>query len=511
MSFTENLDGATLSRTWFDNVTTTSLTFMPVDGANAIKINRGGSTTLHFGAGNYQFNASFNYPQLKQLSPQAVLNDASRGLVGQFPDQTTSLSFLSYTDKLLAGTWRFLTYFGRDSMLSLLLLQPVLSEGENGAIEAVIRAVLERINRNDGSTCHEEVIGDYATFLNLQKGIVSTDPQCDYKMIDTDYYLPIILKNYFVDTETGRKRAGSFLDASASFLPNHGEVSYGKLAQLTAEKIMKASAKFASDGGQTKDNLIHLNEGEQVGEWRDSNGGLGGGRIPYDVNTALVPAALRSIAALSAAGIFPDHPEWNETANKNAQIWEDQTLRFFEVVVPKDEASSLLSAYVSDSSFPGPIDALKSDIKFHGLALDGKNDQPIVRVMNTDDCFRHFLLNTTNQTQLSAFLDQTADNILQPFPVGLSSDVGLFVANPAYGGDPLYAARFTNRDYHGTVVWGWQLAMMAAGLARQLGRCESSSNVPGKSNRSPHCRIGGRVTSNSSSSSHHSHHMIESC
>lgn len=498
MVFAENAEGATVSRTWFDNVTTTDLTFMPLDGADTVKISRGASTKLHFGPGNYQFNASFNYPQLTQLSPQAVLNDASRSLIGQFPDQTASLSFLSYTDKLLAGTWRFLTYFGRDSMISLLLLQSVLSEGENGAIEAVIRAVLQRVNRNDGSTCHEEVIGDYATFLNLQNGINSTDPQYDYKMIDTDYFLPIILKNYFVDTETGRSRRNSFLGATALFPANHADITYGKLAQLTAEKIMRTSAPFASEGGQTKDNLIHLNQGERVGDWRDSNIGLGGGRIPYDVNTALVPAALRSIAALSAAGVFPDHPDWNETANKYAQIWEDETLQFFEVVLSQIEANSLLSSYASESSFPGPINNLTSDIKFYGLSLDGSNTQPIVRVMNTDDCFRHFLLDTTNQAQLSSFLEQTADHILQPFPAGLSSDVGLLVSNPAYGGDPFYAETFTNKDYHGTVVWGWQLAMMAAGLARQLRRCEDSSNVPGKSIHLPSCGILCRILVNSS-------------
>jgi hypothetical protein len=57
--------------------------------------------------------------------------------------------------------------------------------------------------------------------------------------------------------------------------------------------------------------------------------------------------------------------------------------------------------------------------------------------MNTDDCFRLFLVNGTNQTQLSSFLSQAADHILQPFPVGLSTAVGLLVANPAYGGDPV--------------------------------------------------------------------------
>jgi hypothetical protein len=33
---------------------------------------------------------------------------------------------------------------------------------------------------------------------------------------------------------------------------------------------MNTSVPFAADGGQTKDNLIHLKEGEIFGQWRDS-------------------------------------------------------------------------------------------------------------------------------------------------------------------------------------------------------------------------------------------------
>jgi hypothetical protein len=169
------------------------------------------------------------------------------------------------------------------------------------------------------------------------------------------------------------------------------------------------------------------------------------------VNAALVPAALRSIAALSAAGFFPEHPDWNETASNYAQVWEDSTLEFFAVTVPVDEARSLVESYTEATGFgfPSHAENITSDVVYHGLALDGNNDQPIVKVMNTDDCFRTFLLNTTNQTQLTAFLDQTATNILQPYPVGLSTPVGAIVANPAYGGDPVYAANFSNNAYHG--------------------------------------------------------------
>lgn len=464
-------------RRWLDNKTTTLLSFTAQEDDKSLTIDDG---LLRFEAGTYEFTASFDYPQLSQLSAVEVLNEESQGLISQNPDQAQSLSFLSYSEKILAGAWRFLTYFGRDSMIAYLLLEPVLSEGNSSATEAVISAVLERINRTDGSVCHEETIGDYATYLNLQDNVTSTAPQYDYKMIDTDFFLPIAMKTYFVDSPVGHGRIEDFFSTEASVDPDNAGLTYEDLARISAEKIINTTSAFAQPRGQRKDNLIHLKEGEVVGEWRDSTYGIGGGRIPYDVNAALVPAALRCIAALSAAGFFPEHPDWNQTASEYAQVWEDSTLEFFAVTVPVEEARDLVENYTEAAGFgfPSHADNITSDIVYHGLALDGNNDQPLVKVMNTDDCFRHFLLNTTNQTQLTAFVNQTANNILQPYPVGLSTPVGVVVANPAYGGDPVYAANFTNNAYHGTVVWSWQLAMMAAGLQRQLSRCSLATGAP---------------------------------
>jgi hypothetical protein len=460
---------AIYSRLWLDNETATLMSFAPAEeGSGGLSVEYG---LLSIEAGTYEFSASFDYPQLEQLSAVAVLNEESQGLITQNPDQAQSLAFLSYSEKLLAGAWRFLTYFGRyarrnvlkrdrciatdnlsrDSMIAYLLLEPVLSEGNGSSTEAVISAVLERINRTDGSVCHEETIGDYATYLNEQKNITSTAPQYDYKMIDTDFFLPIVMKTYFVDSAVGRSRIDSFFATEASIDPDNAGLSYEDVARISAEKIVNITAAFAQPGGQIEENLIHLKEGQIVGEWRDSTYGIGGGRIPYDVNAALVPAALRGIAALSAAGFFPEHPDWNETVPAYAQVWEDSTLEFFAVTVPAAEARDLVDNYTEAAGFgfPSHTECIDSDIVYHGLALDGNSDQPIVKVMNTDDCFRTFLLNTTNQTQLTAFINQTANNILRPYPVGLSTPVGVIVANPAYGGDPVYAANFTNNAYHG--------------------------------------------------------------
>lgn len=192
-----------------------------------------------------------------------------------------------------------------------------------------------------------------------------------------------------------------------------------------------------------------------------------------------MPAALRAIASLSRNGFFPASSHWSALADKYGQVWEDETLQFFRVTVPQSQAKHLVSKYTQTINFPGPnqTDSIDSDgVVYHALALDGYDKQSQVLVMNTDDCFRHFLLNTTNnETQLTSFVNQTANNIRRTFPAGLLTDAGMLIANPAYGTNPAYAANWTTGAYHGTVIWSWPLAMMAKGLEQQLGRCALDS------------------------------------
>ena len=51
------------------------------------------------------------------------------------------------------------------------------------------------------------------------------------------------------------------------------------------------------------------------------------------------------------------------------------------------------------------------------------------------------------------------------------TDAGLLVANAAPAPAALWPL-FGRDRYHGTVVWSWQQALLAAGLARQLARTD---------------------------------------
>ena len=468
--------GATISRLWLDNVTTTTVTFEPRE-SQSVSIN---DDTPTFEAGDYIFSAHINYPQLKQLSLHDMLKDET--LVDKNEHETKALSFLSYSDKILAGAWRFLTYFGRDDMISTLLLQPILKEQ---AVEAVIGSVLERINRTDGSACHEETIGDYATFLNLQEGNGSTEYRCDYSMVDTDYFVPILLHSHFVNFGAGLDRLEALLSTPAGKVdPKNEGLTWGDLFILLAQKIMEQTAPFASPGGQTRENLIHLKPGHETGAWRDSVYGLGGGRIPFDVNVALAPAALRSISSLSkefGSSVVGDHAEdWSTRAEEYAKVWEDKTLDFFRSVVPAETLRQRLQTFAETSGWyngPSHAEVIDSDFSYHTLALEGHHGLDVVPVMNTDACVRIFYLNGTNQTRLTEYLNSTALSILRPFPAGLMTPVGLVVANPAISGNEIVNKNFSNSAYHGSVVWSWQLVAMASGVERQLDRCSLPSTV----------------------------------
>ena len=108
-------------------------------------------------------------PPLTPLSGTALLN----GKESQDKGATNALTFLSYQEKFLAGSWRFNTYFGRDTLLSVRLLMPALAPD---AIEAGLRAVLARLS-SDGEVAHEEAIGEFAVLTHKkQDGTLNDAP-----------------------------------------------------------------------------------------------------------------------------------------------------------------------------------------------------------------------------------------------------------------------------------------------------------------------------------------------
>ncbi len=193
---TDQTGGIDIKRIWFDGRTTIHLTFAPDNNArnSAALIREESGDKVTFTPGVYTFEAHIDYPQPSCMHPAQLLKPSFHHLISQKPDAVNALSFLSSPDKLLAGAWRFFTYFGRDTLISLLLLSNILSEGEHGAIETGLSAVLERINWADGSVCHEENIGDYPAAQAALTGESDGNAQYDYKMVLSSSCPPVLTK-----------------------------------------------------------------------------------------------------------------------------------------------------------------------------------------------------------------------------------------------------------------------------------------------------------------------------
>jgi hypothetical protein len=374
-----------------------------------------------------------------------------------------TLAFLSYREKLLAGSWRFDTYFGRDTLMSLRLLMPVLSPT---AVEAALDSVLARLSAR-GEVAHEEDIGEQAVLDHLKSdGSRSATPVYDYKMIDEDYLLAPVAAAWLL-RPGARARSAAFLAAPVGGpLGRHG--SRGAALVKNLRYVVQGAAAFAQAPGVA--HLIGLKPGQTVGDWRDSGTGLGGGKYPYDVNAVLVPAALAAAARLAQSGLISsyltaaDRALFTDAA-RMAGVWREHAPPLFDVTVNPAAAANAVEIYADSQgvlSQPALHALGRAPLRFHALSLSASGEP--VPVMNSDEGFELLLGDPQPQD-----LDGIVTSLMRPFPAGLMTGVGMVVANPVFC-TPVLQKLFTRNAYHGTVVWSWQQALFAAGLARQLER-----------------------------------------
>ncbi|HEY5971492.1 MAG TPA: hypothetical protein VIT22_05880 [Pseudoxanthomonas sp.] len=372
------------------------------------------------------------------------------------------LEFLSYREKFLAGSWRFDTYFGRDTLMSLRLLMPVL---QPQAMEAGIDAVLARLSP-EGEVAHEEDIGEFAVMRHLREGgAASAEPIYDYAMVDDDFMLAPVAAAWLLDDPRGHARAAGFLATRTQDGRRTGDALVRNLDFVAAR-----TAAFAAD--PSVPHLVGLKEGRTAGQWRDSNEGIGRGRYPYDVNAVFVPAALRAIGGFVSSGLLdpyttPEQRARLATAAQSTDIWERRTAELFAVTLPVGQAVAQVKAYaahlgVSDALAVASLGTRPLDL--HALSLDAQG-RP-VPVLHSDDGFL-LLFGRPSAARVGGIVD----TMMRPFPAGLMTDAGLLVANPVFAGPDAWE-RLGKGAYHGTVVWSWQQAMLAAGLDRQLARTD---------------------------------------
>lgn len=379
------------------------------------------------------------------------------------------LEFLSYREKFLAGSWRFDTYFGRDTLMSLMLLAPVL---QPQAMESGLRSVLARL-AEDGEVAHEEAIGEYAILANAAAGRgLSPAPVYDYSMIDESFLLAPVAARWLLDSPQGRRRAAEFLASRNETGEREGTALARNLLW-----VVRRTASFAAR--PVIANLVGLEPGQVAGNWRDSPTGLGGGRYPYDVNAVLVPSALDAAGRLVRSGVLDPYVTRREKGELSRAVvernsWRRRAPPLFLVRVPALVARADVVAYARTIGV-GSESAVRSvrgrAVAFDALALDGSG-RPIP-VMNSD-VGSALLLESPSAAVLERML-----TVLRPFPAGLATPVGIVVADPAYA-DRAVQAMFTSRAYHGTVIWSWQQALLEAGLDRQLARGDLPRGLRGR-------------------------------
>ncbi|MGH8317471.1 MAG: hypothetical protein ACREUL_05765 [Steroidobacteraceae bacterium] len=396
---------------------------------------------------------------LVPLAGHALLRNPSAGELAA----RETLAFLAYRQKLLAGSWRFDTYFGRDTLMSVRLLMPVLSPT---AVEAGLDSVLARLSPQ-GEVAHEEDIGEQAVLDHMKAdGSRSAAPMYDYKMIDEDYLLAPVAAAWLL--EPGAKaRSAAFLAAAVGG-PQERRGTRGAALVRNLRFVVQSAVPFAN--APEVAHLIGLKPGETVGDWRDSGTGLGGGHYPYDVNAALVPAALHAAARLAASGLLspyvsaPDRALFARAAQM-ASVWRKRAVPFFDVTLSHSAAANAVDIYAEAQGVPSQpaLAALGSGaLRFHALSLSASGEP--IPIMHSDEGFLLLFEDPAPQD-----LDRIVSVLMRPFPAGLMTGVGMVVANPVFCA-PALQKLFTRNAYHGTVVWSWQQALFAAGLARQLER-----------------------------------------
>jgi hypothetical protein len=430
----------------------------------SIQVTRGTLRTDHLEAGSngeigLKITAASGEAPLTPLYGQDLLNERAAGATAR-----NALTFLSYREKFLAGSWRFNTYFGRDTLMSVRLLMPVLAPE---AVDAGLGAVLTRLSPQ-GEVAHEEDIGEFAILDHLREsGSKSDAPTFNYNMIDGSYMLAPVAAEWLLDDARGRARVAQFL-ARTDNRYGAAPQTFGADLVGNLKFVLLAAARFAQDPRAR--NLISLKPGLTAGQWRDSNDGLGGGRLPYDVNAVFVPAALEAASRFYASGVLdfyvaPTDREIFLHAESMARIWRAKAGPLFDVSVPSATARRDIARYaaVVHVSDEGALRAVgNSAVRFHALSLtDGAKAVPVV---HTDEGFELLFGRPS-----PAALLQAVTSMMRPFPAGLLTDVGVVVANPVYASSAIQA-QLTKNAYHGTVIWSWQQAVLAAGLKRQLGR-----------------------------------------
>ncbi|PYO09885.1 MAG: hypothetical protein DMD30_04730 [Gemmatimonadetes bacterium] len=478
---------------------------------------------------------------LRFLNDARVAADRARGNAPRNAAAATTVSryrqlerdvrgteLLSSKEKLMAGLPNYATYFGRDMMMTSLMMQPVWTDAMP---EFVIASALRKLGP-EGDVSHEEALGGQAIRENAgeynahmsqyfrlrQRERAAADTALrkarallvdlqkvreNYHMRDDEFQLPVVVARYLTNPAVSSTRKHAFLvDSSDGRGPRIGLL----LRELAL--VATLAAPYARD--PVVQNLVASPRLDATHwrsiSWRDSNAGYANGRFEMDINAIWAPRALESISqivtALHTAGFDPHElvaasPSLSKTPLRDLLFdpaffqraihnWRGAVNYFVVTLTPEDirmRVQQKLAWLPAEERayWRGVLAKTAADsapLNFLAISLDSAG-KPI-SVVNTDPATGLFLRDGADvSANAVAAVRRDVSAIMRAYPVGLFVDsLGALVANDAYAPPSVWEA-FRRDTYHSPrVVWGREVNLILLGLANQInGATDSSGKV----------------------------------
>src|SRR5438094_7299831 len=409
--------------------------------------------------------------------------------------EVRGVELLCYREKLMAGLPNFATYFGRDMLMTALLMQPVWAPVMS---EHVVASALGKLSPA-GDVSHEEALGGQAICENAAEynRLVSAGQVArarallahlaatreNYVMVDDDFQPPVVAARYLADPRVPADRKRDFLRTGQH------------LARLVSNLafVVRKAAPYARDPVAT--NLVSFPrapDGHWISaSWRDSRAGYGGGRFAMDVNVIWVPHALEAVGTILDArkqlGVTPVIREQPLAAfardraalTRAVATWKGAE-RHFRVALARKTVSDRVAARLrwlppAEGEYWNNVaqrtGAPADTLRFLVLSLDGAG-RPIP-IVNTDPAML-LLVDSLGPDRTLELIGP----IMLPYPWGLFVDaLGPVVANDAYAPRDVWESFRRDRYHSPTVVWGRDVNALLAGLATQILAAAPGSDV----------------------------------
>jgi hypothetical protein len=437
--------------------------------------------------------------------------------------QVRGTELLSSREKLMAGLPNYATYFGRDMLLTALMMRPIW---RNEMSEFAIASALRKLGPQ-GDVSHEEAMGgqavregaaEYATLVGEYRAAARDGNRTsadslrsratavlrdlrrtreNYHMIDDEFQFVVLAGRWLSDPTVSASRKRAFLlDAS-----DGGEPRVLRLLRELA-LVSRMTAPYARN--PVVENLVSFAARDSArwssASWRDSGAGYAGGRYAMDVNAIWAPHALeameRILAVLGEIGLPANPVIWKEpgmVASPLARYARDPgamrqaidawsgASRHFLVQLGPEEVRTHVAARLADmpaaerSNWQRVVASTGADrdsLAFLAVALDAAGRA--IGVANSDPSTRLFLGDDEGASRApdgvaAARVLRDVRLFTRAYPVGLFIDrVGPVVANDAYAPPPVWR-EFARDPYHGPrVVWGREVNLFLLGVSHRV-------------------------------------------